>query len=142
MREQGPLGSPVHQRPGGNGTSPACAGFATLILEQASTRALHSEMLFAEDARRADADAGRCGRAVPLAAEAVATRADHARSFFLRPNTSGRRGRRYAHTGIVVQADADTFKSIEGKQNDEGSAEGFEVCSRVHGYQGLDFIII
>jgi hypothetical protein len=27
----------------------------------------------------------------------------------------------------------DTFKSIEGNTNDEASAEGFEVCARVHG---------
>jgi hypothetical protein len=33
----------------------------------------------------------------------------------------------------ALQADGDTFKSIEGKTNDEASAEGFEVCARVHG---------
>jgi hypothetical protein len=62
-------------------------------------------------------------------------------SIFLRPNPPGRRPR-YAHTGIVVQADADTFKSIEGNTNDEGSAEGFEVCARVRAYGELDFVII
>jgi hypothetical protein len=42
----------------------------------------------------------------------------------------------------VVKAETDTFKSIEGNTNDEGSSEGFEVCARVHAYRGLDFIII
>jgi hypothetical protein len=62
-------------------------------------------------------------------------------SFFLRPNPPGSK-LRYAHTGIVVKAETDTFKSIEGNTNDEGSSEGFEVCARVHAYRGLDFIIV
>ena len=112
---------------------------ATFILEQAST-ALHSEMLFPKtlacDAMQAGAGARFLSQPKPSQRVRITPG-----SFFLRPNTSGK-GPKYAHTGIVVQADADTFKSIEGNTNDEGSAEGFEVCSRVHGYQGLDFIII
>ena len=48
---------------------------------------------------------------------------------------------KYAHTGIVVQAGPDTFKTIEGNTNDDGSAEGYEVCARVRGYTGIDFIV-
>jgi peptidoglycan hydrolase-like protein with peptidoglycan-binding domain len=118
---------------------PWCAGFATFILEQAST-ALHSEMLFPKTLACDSMQAGAGARLLSQPTPSQRVRITPG-SFFLRPNSSGK-GPKYAHTGIVVQADADTFKSIEGNTNDEGSAEGFEVCARVHGYQGLDFIII
>jgi hypothetical protein len=40
------------------------------------------------------------------------------------------------------QAEGDTFKSIEGNTNDDGSYEGYEVCARVRGYAGIDFIVM
>jgi hypothetical protein len=45
-------------------------------------------------------------------------------SFFLRLATHGEPFE-YAHTGIVVDAAADTFKTIEGNTNDDGSYGGF-----------------
>ena len=62
-------------------------------------------------------------------------------SFFLKLATHGEPFK-YAHTGIVVRADNETFASIEGNTNDEGSAEGFEVCARTRSYTGMDFILI
>ena len=118
---------------------PWCAGFATFILEQAARRrAMASAVPEDPRLRRMQACAGDrfLSQPTPSQRERITPG-----SFFLRPNPPGVKPK-YAHTGIVVQADADTFKSIEGNTNDEGSAEGFEVCARVHGYQGLDFIII
>jgi hypothetical protein len=62
-------------------------------------------------------------------------------SFFLRLATDGEPFR-YAHTGIVVDAAADTFKTIEGNTNDDGSHEGYEVCARVRGYAGIDVVVM
>ena len=45
-------------------------------------------------------------------------------------------------SGIVVDAAADTFKTIEGNTNDDGSHEGYEVCARVRGYAGIDVVVM
>jgi peptidoglycan hydrolase-like protein with peptidoglycan-binding domain len=119
--------------------SPWCAGFATFILEQACLAGGVAmpvpKTLACDEMRRCAGD-----RFLPQPKPSQRRRITPG-SFFLRPNPPGVKPR-YAHTGIVVQADADTFKSIEGNTNDEGSDEGFEVCARVHGYRGMDFIII
>jgi hypothetical protein len=48
----------------------------------------------------------------------------------------------WTHTGIVVNASDETFKTIEGNTNDDGSREGYEVCARTRGYSNMDFIKI
>jgi hypothetical protein len=119
--------------------SPWCAGFATFILEQACLASGVPSPLpktLACDELQTCAGA----RFLPQPKPSRRTRITPG-SLFLRPNPPGSKVR-YAHTGIVVKAETDTFKSIEGNTNDDGSAEGFEVCARVHGYRGLDFIIL
>lgn len=119
--------------------SPWCAGFATFILEQACLAGGVASPLprtLACDDMQARAGDRFLSQPKPSQRKRITPG-----SFFLRPNPPGAKPR-YAHTGIVVQAEADTFKSIEGNTNDEGSAEGFEVCARVHGYRGLDFVVI
>jgi len=59
-------------------------------------------------------------------------------SFFMVRNTPTD----WTHTGIVVDTDTEFFKTIEGNTNDEGSREGYEVCSRTRGYKKMDFIKI
>jgi Putative peptidoglycan binding domain len=46
----------------------------------------------------------------------------------------------WSHVGIFVSASGDTFTSIEGNTNDEGSFEGFEVCTRTRDWSMKDFI--
>ncbi len=119
--------------------APWCAGFATFILEQACLAAGVPGPLprtLACDDMQACAGDRLLSQPKPSQRKRITPG-----SFFLRPNPPGVKPR-YAHTGIVVQAEADTFKSIEGNTNDDGSAEGVEVCARVRGYRGLDFIII
>ncbi len=48
----------------------------------------------------------------------------------------------WSHTGLVAAAAADTVATIEGNTNDDGSANGYEVCARTRGYAGKDFILI
>jgi hypothetical protein len=59
-------------------------------------------------------------------------------SFFLERRTSTD----WTHTGIVIKVEKDVFHTIEGNTNDEGSREGYEVCSRIRGYKNKDFILI
>jgi peptidoglycan hydrolase-like protein with peptidoglycan-binding domain len=119
--------------------SPWCAGFATFVLEQACrTAGVPSPLTRTLACDDLQACAGE--RFLSQPAPSLRKRITPG-SFFLRPNPPGARPR-YAHTGIVVQAETDTFGSIEGNTNDDGSAEGFEVCARVHGYRGLDFVVI
>ncbi|MFK7843699.1 MAG: peptidoglycan-binding protein [Rhodothermales bacterium] len=46
----------------------------------------------------------------------------------------------WIHTGLVIKFNEETFETIEGNTNDEGSREGFEVCRRIRGYKDKDFI--
>lgn len=48
----------------------------------------------------------------------------------------------WTHAGIVVGLHADTFETIEGNTNDEGSREGYEVCRRSRAFGSYDFILI
>ena len=48
----------------------------------------------------------------------------------------------WSHVGIFVSGSAEAFTSIEGNTNDEGSFEGFEVCTRTRGWDKKDFIRI
>ncbi len=47
----------------------------------------------------------------------------------------------WTHVGLVTQAFAESFDTIEGNTNDDGSVNGFEVCARSRGYAGKDFIV-
>jgi hypothetical protein len=48
----------------------------------------------------------------------------------------------WVHTGLVLSAGKETFETIEGNTNDAGDREGYEVCRRVRGYKGKDFIVL
>jgi len=46
------------------------------------------------------------------------------------------------HTGIAIAFHDDHFETIEGNTNDAGDREGYEVCRRIRGYEGKDFVKI
>jgi peptidoglycan hydrolase-like protein with peptidoglycan-binding domain len=118
---------------------PWCAGFATFCLSQAcATLGVATPIprtLSCDDMAR---HAG--GRLLAQPRPSQRSRITPG-SFFLRLATHGEPFE-YAHTGIVVDAAADTFKTIEGNTNDDGSYEGYEVCARVRGYAGIDFVVM
>jgi len=118
---------------------PWCAGFATFVLAQA---------------------AAALGRPLPLpvagcfSCDLLAERAA-ARGLLVRERQRRRRPvgpgslflvRRaphdWVHTGVVVRAEAEWFQSVEGNTNDAGDREGYEVCERVRGYAGKDFVVL
>ncbi len=48
----------------------------------------------------------------------------------------------WAHIGIVEAVQGETMLTIEGNTNDNGSAEGFEVCRRTRGIKEKDYLLV
>lgn len=48
----------------------------------------------------------------------------------------------WVHTGIVVLAEEEVIRTVEGNTNDDGSREGYEVCARTRGYGSMDFVVM
>jgi lysozyme family protein/peptidoglycan hydrolase-like protein with peptidoglycan-binding domain len=118
---------------------PWCAGFATYVLRQACEtlgvampvqQTLGCDVMAATAGTRFFTGANGRGRLGPG-------------SFFLQQAKGAERQKyRYRHTGIVVSAGPDTMQTIEGNTNDDGSAEGYEVCARTRGYADMDFVVL
>jgi hypothetical protein len=117
---------------------PWCAGFVCFLLEQACS---------ALDAEPPIRPSFSCDSLAAGARERGVFLAEHRRgrdgtprpgSFFLNRRTATD----WTHTGIVLRARDESFDTIEGNTNDEGSREGYEVCQRVRGYAGKDFVVI
>ena len=116
---------------------PWCAGFVTFLLEQASQT---------------------LGRPMPIggsfSCDSLAAQAEAADRFLgegaappdrLPPGTLflvHRTATDWTHTGMLTEALTETFDTVEGNTNDEGSREGFEVCARSRGYKSKDFILL
>lgn len=48
----------------------------------------------------------------------------------------------YSHTGFAFKGEGNTFYTIEGNTNDDGSSNGYEVCSRSRSIKDKDFITL
>lgn len=48
----------------------------------------------------------------------------------------------WQHLGIVTEVSDESFDTIEGNTNDEGTANGYEVASRTRGFPDRDFVRI
>ncbi len=117
---------------------PWCAGFASFILNQACDTldvSLPLKTSFSCDILAS----GAKGKGIFLKGSTVSNRKKITPgSLFLERRTSTD----WTHTGIVVDAEDTVFLTMEGNTNDEGSREGYEVCSRIRGYTNKDFILI
>ena len=63
----------------------------------------------------------------------------------MRPKTSAELAsvnNNWAHIGIVEAVQGDAIMTIEGNTNDNGSAEGFEVCRRTRGIKDKDYLLV
>ena len=119
-----------------------CAGFVSFVIGQASA-VLGLDMPFKRrvgvDELVADAKAGGRFIAESQLGSGMARRSK------LRPGmifVRRKSANDWSHTGIVTQVDDDSFRSIEGNTNDDGSDNGFEVCERSRSYDGKDFIAL
>lgn len=114
---------------------PWCAGFATRVVEQAAAaagvavpghvkRTYSCDVLGAAGKKAGKLIAGTSGCVAPG-------------DLFL---VRGKQPGDWVHVGLIVGVDAQTFVTIEGNTNDEGSREGYEVCRRVRARAKLDVV--
>lgn len=117
-----------------------CAGFVSFIVAQASDSA-GIAMPF-DKTYSCDILASQAKQSGTFISEAAA-RAGTSR---LTPGTiflSRRTRSDWIHAGIVVRVEDDgVLSTIEGNTNDEGSREGYEVCARMRGFGGKDFVTL
>lgn len=117
---------------------PWCAGFSCFILKQAADTldvAMPIPSSFDVDALASSAKAN--DRFIEGSKAQNRSRVKPG-SLFLSQKPEGD----WSHVGIVVSPSGATFISIEGNTNDEGSFEGFEVCTRTRDWASKDFIRI
>jgi hypothetical protein len=129
---------------GGNEGKPWawCAGFVTLILKQTAEAMQVKPPIkgsFSCDVLAAQAQNG--GRFVSSSSMVGDVRANTnmaGSSIFLSRRTSTD----WTHTGFVTNFDQNSFDTIEGNTNDDGTREGHEVCTLSRGYSKKDFIVL
>ena len=117
---------------------PWCAGFVSLIMEQACeelelelpiTPSVSCDSLAASAKGNNRFVAGR-GRTAPDAVRAG--------DLFLNRRTPTD----WVHVGVVRQISESVMLTIEGNTNDSGDREGYEVCQRIRNYRSKDFILM
>lgn len=117
---------------------PWCAGFVTFVMKQAAEIQGSETPIQGSvscDVLQAQAEKKRryvAGSSIGSLASAGLGEC----CIFLVRNTSTD----WTHTGFAIDMKHDTFATIEGNTNDEGTREGFEVCKRVRGKSEKDFI--
>lgn len=116
---------------------PWCAGFVCHVVRQACA-ATDMDMPFPETFSCDLLAANGKQRGLFVREGEARGRGIGAGSIFLNRRTSAD----WTHTGIVTASDAETFATIEGNTNDEGSREGYEVCARTRGWSGKDFLLL
>jgi peptidoglycan hydrolase-like protein with peptidoglycan-binding domain len=116
---------------------PWCAGFATFCLEKAASAlgvSLPIKTSFSCDELAWSAKAAGILLREPGAADR--SRISPGSLFVVRKSPND-----WSHTGIVVEAGAEAFRTIEGNTNDAGSANGDGVYQRVRKFGASDFIL-
>lgn len=114
-----------------------CAGFVIFILNQAANSLKITPPLkktFSCDNIAFQAKK----KGIFLSESDVRPELIHQGSLFIKRNSPGD----WVHTGIVLKTFDDSFETIEGNTNDDGSRDGYEVCKRVRGYSNMDFVLI
>jgi len=121
---------------------PWCAGFACFVLKQACDSAGAAVPFPPSDStsqlKRNAVDTGLFLSGADAGPALVTPGA-----FFLQ--RGGPTG--WKHTGLVIETEEGGFRTVEGNTNDDGSAEGYEVCARFRAYRksgrpAYDFAII
>lgn len=121
---------------------PWCAGFVSFVLKQAAETLQMSQPIegsFSCDTLAAQAKAAGIfvkGSDLARGVEAIDELSDACIFLMRRTDTD------WTHTGFATAFDDVAFDTIEGNTNDEGSREGYEVCSRSRGYSDKDFIVL
>lgn len=119
-----------------------CAGFVTFLMTQAALQMKVAKPLPGSvscDTLSAQAStAGRFISGNKVANGQVPGSALGGTFVFLVRRTSSD----WVHTGLGFDLKGDTFSTIEGNTNDDGSRNGYEVCSRIRSVANKDFIVL
>jgi peptidoglycan hydrolase-like protein with peptidoglycan-binding domain len=119
-----------------------CAGFASFVLRQAcaalGVRAPIKGSVSCDSLAAQAKTAGRFVSGQSLQDGTVTWSALGACCIFLVRRTSTD----WTHTGFALQGSGETFATIEGNTNDDGSSNGYEVCARTRSVSGKDFITL
>lgn len=114
-----------------------CAGFCRFMMRQVGEAMMHPLQI--KGSASCDTFAAQAKDAGIFLAERDATPdAITPGSIFLRRSDP----LDWTHVGIVTEAGAAAYTTIEGNTNDDGVREGYEVCARSRGYSNYDFIIL
>lgn len=124
-----------------------CGGFVSFVFEQAA--AMRRSFLFGEDLKSpleytlsCDSLALQGKKKLGERLDFISKREEKAADL-IRPGDiflNRRTDIDWTHTGIVTSVQKDYFRTIEGNSNDNGSREGYEVCTQVRSYHNRDFV--
>jgi Putative peptidoglycan binding domain len=118
-----------------------CAGFVTFILKQACTTLNHQPLpipgsFSCDDLSNQAKQEGLFVSDSNILDDSIPWASLEPCCIFLCQDSTG-----WCHTGFAIEKyDDDTFSTIEGNTNDDGSPEGYEVCQRVRSLNSKDFI--
>lgn len=116
-----------------------CAGFVSFVVTQAA------ELTATKAPFRKTYSCDSLATQAQSAGTLITDKAVRADNSLIAPGTiflSRKTHDDWVHTGIVVRVEStDVIQTIEGNTNDEGSREGREVCMRMRGVKGKDFIV-
>lgn len=115
-----------------------CAGFVCFVYQQAAAD-LHQTIPFRPTYSCDDlaAQAKALSRFLQGPVSEPVARVKPGSIFLVRKSNTD-----WIHTGIVVAAFPEYCTTIEGNTNDDGSREGYEVCTRRRAYKNLDFFLV
>jgi hypothetical protein len=117
-----------------------CAGFVTFVMKQVCMALEHSVPIagsYSCDSLAYQAkDAGLFVKGVDIEKEKVSWSELGAAQVFLVRRTATD----WTHTGVSFKGAGSMYSTVEGNTNDEGSADGFEVCERTRSLTKKDFI--
>jgi len=115
-----------------------CAGFVSFLLQQAArTRAESAPLPYTFSCDILAASARERGLFVDGRSGVTPGQVPPGSVFLSRRTATD-----WTHTGVVLSASEASFETIEGNTNDSGEREGFEVCRRMRGYEGKDFVVV
>ena len=120
---------------------PWCAGFASFIVKQAADTlgvAPPVPRTLAVDVLAANAGS----RFVAGSSPGAQSRLKPGTIFMQLARGSERQKYKYRHTGLIVKPGPTSMMTIEGNTNDDGSADGYEVCARTRTYGDMDFVVL
>jgi lysozyme family protein len=120
---------------------PWCAGFASFIVKQAADTlgvAPPVPRTLAVDVMAANAGS----RFVAGSSPGAQARLKPGTIFMQLARANERQKYKYRHTGLIVKPGPTSMTTIEGNTNDDGSADGYEVCARTRAYGDMDFIVL